>query len=104
MPRQFFEDYCRELFDALDQGFCTIEVLFDETGRANDYRFTDVNAAFEQQTGLRNAVGKRIRELTPFLEDFWFQIYGDVARTGSLSGSSTKRCRSTAGTTSTRSA
>jgi signal transduction histidine kinase/CheY-like chemotaxis protein len=82
MPRQFFEDYCRELFDALDQGFCTIEILFDEKGRPNDYRFTDVNAAFEQQTGLRNAVGKRIRELAPYIEEFWFESYGEVARTG----------------------
>ena len=82
MPRQFFEDYCRELFDALDQGFCTIEILFDEAGRPNDYRFTDVNAAFEQQTGLHDATGRRISELVPSLEDYWFQVYGEVARTG----------------------
>jgi signal transduction histidine kinase/CheY-like chemotaxis protein len=82
MPRQFFEDYCRELFDALDQGFCTIEVLFDESGRANDYQFTDVNAAFEQQTGLHAAAGRRMRELAPAHEEHWYRIYGEIAQTG----------------------
>src|SRR5436190_20360651 len=51
------DEHYRQLFDALDQGFCTIEVLFDASGAPSDYRFIDVNGAFEQQTGLRNAIG-----------------------------------------------
>jgi len=78
----FTEQYCRELFQAFDQGFCTIEMLFDEQGRPNDYRFIEVNAAFEQQTGLTNAVGQRIRSMVPGHETEWFRIYGDVALTG----------------------
>jgi signal transduction histidine kinase len=75
-------DYCRELLEAVDQGFCTIEVLLDDDGRPADYRFLHVNAAFEAQTGLRDAVGKRMRELAPTHEEHWFQIYGHVALTG----------------------
>src|SRR5215204_6249367 len=74
-------DY-RELFEVLDQAFCTIEVLFDANGRAVDYRFIDVNPAFEDQTGLAGAVGRRMRELAPSHEEHWFRIYGDVALTG----------------------
>jgi signal transduction histidine kinase len=75
-------DYGLELLEAVDQGFCTIEVLLDDDGRPSDYRFLHVNAAFEAQTGLRDAVGKRMRELAPTHEEHWFQTYGQVALTG----------------------
>jgi PAS domain-containing protein len=75
-------EHYRELFQALDQGFCTIEVLFDEEGSAIDYRFLDVNPAFIEQTGLRDAVGRRMRDLAPSHEEHWFRIYGEVARSG----------------------
>jgi two-component sensor histidine kinase len=70
------------LLDAIDQGFCLIEVLFDECGRAVDYRFLEVNAAFAAQTGLVEAVGRTMRSLRPEHEEHWFEIYGRVARTG----------------------
>src|SRR5262245_50509388 len=43
----------RSLFNSIDEGFCIIEVRFDAEGRGIDYRFVEVNPAFEQQTGLR---------------------------------------------------
>lgn len=70
------------LAEAVDEAFCIIEVLFDENDVAFDYRFVMVNEAFESQTGLENALGKRIRDLAPAHESHWYQIYGDVARTG----------------------
>jgi PAS domain S-box-containing protein len=76
------DENCYQLFDALDQGFCTIEVLFEADGTPSDYRFIDVNDSFEQQTGLRDAVGRRMRELAPAHEEHWFRIYGSVAQTG----------------------
>jgi PAS domain-containing protein len=76
------EEKYRTLFDSIDEGFCTIEVLFDEHGEAADYRFLESNPAFERQTGLENAVGKTVRELAPEHEDFWFDVYGRIARTG----------------------
>jgi two-component system, chemotaxis family, CheB/CheR fusion protein len=71
----------RKLFDSIDQGFCVIEVIYDESGKPIDYLFEDVNAAFERQTGLNGAQGKRMRELQPSMEDHWFEIYGRVALT-----------------------
>jgi hypothetical protein len=70
------------LFDTLIEGFCTIEVLFDARGKPVDYRFLEINTALEKQTGLRDAQGKRIRELVPDLEEHWFRIYGHIAVTG----------------------
>ena len=72
----------RSWFNSIDSGFCIIEVLLGPTGAPADYRFLEVNAAFEEQTGLRDAVGKRMRELAPGHEQHWFEIYGHVALSG----------------------
>ncbi|MFD2365466.1 PAS domain S-box protein [Pseudoduganella sp. GCM10020061] len=76
------EERYRKLFNSIDEGFCTIEMIFDEAGRAVDYRYCEVNAMFVEQTGLHNVEGKRVRELLPEHESRWFEIYGSVARTG----------------------
>ena len=76
------EEKFRTLFESLDEGFCVVQVLFDDADRANDYRFLETNPAFERQSGLRNAVGRRAQEITPGLEEHWFETYGRVARTG----------------------
>jgi PAS domain S-box-containing protein len=72
----------RTLFNSIDAGFCIIEVVFDPTGRPVDYRFVEVNSAFEEQTGLKDAAGKSMRELAPGHEQHWFKIYGHVALSG----------------------
>jgi PAS domain S-box-containing protein len=72
----------RALFNSLDEGFCVIEVLFDDTGKPVDYRFVEINPAFVQQTGLADAVGRRMLELNPAQEALWFETYGRVALTG----------------------
>jgi PAS domain S-box-containing protein len=76
------EEKYRTLFESIDQGFCTIEVLFDENEKPVDYRFLMVNPAFERQTGIRDATGRRMREIAPLHEEHWFQIYGRIALTG----------------------
>ena len=79
------EERYRSLFNSIDEGFCVLEMLWDEHGRASDYRFVEVNPAFERQTDLREPVGRTARELIPNLESQWFEIYGRVARTGEAS-------------------
>jgi PAS domain S-box-containing protein len=76
------EEKYRALFDSIDEGFCVIEVLFDDADHALDYRFLEVNRAFEKQTGILNAVGRRMREIAPSHEEHWFQVYGQIAQTG----------------------
>ena len=70
------------LFNSIDEGFCVIEVIFDDDGRAVDYEFIETNAAFVEQTGLTDALGRRMRDLAPNHEEHWFERYGRVARTG----------------------
>ena len=72
----------RTLFESIDDGFCLIHIILDERGEPVDYRFVETNAAFENQTGLRDAIGKRVRELVPDLDESWFRLYGHVAATG----------------------
>jgi PAS domain S-box-containing protein len=76
------EEKYRALFESIDEGFCVIEVLFDDANNAIDYCFLEVNRVFEKQTGISNAVGRRMREIAPAHEEHWFQIYGQVALTG----------------------
>ncbi|GAB1541468.1 hypothetical protein NUACC21_41390 [Scytonema sp. NUACC21] len=80
--QQRSEERYRTLFETMEDGFCVIEVLFDENTTPIDYRFLEINPAFERQTGLQQAVGKTARQLLPNLEQFWFETYGRVALTG----------------------
>jgi PAS domain S-box-containing protein len=70
------------LFTSMDEGFCIIEMIFDPEDKPIDYRFIEVNPVFEKQTGLHEAIGKRMREFAPSHESYWFELYGRVALTG----------------------
>ncbi|AKB80694.1 sensory transduction histidine kinase [Methanosarcina barkeri 3] len=76
------EEKYRSLFDSIDEGFCIIEMIFDAEGKPVDYLFLETNRAFERQTGMHNATGKRMREFVPNHEEHWFEIYGAIAKTG----------------------
>ncbi len=80
---QFLESEAkyRMLFDSIDEGFCIIEVIFDGE-RATDYRCLEINKSFERQTGIKNGAGKRMKDIEPGHEEFWFETYGRIARTG----------------------
>lgn len=76
------EERYRILFETMDEGFCEIEMLFDTTGKADDYRFVSINPAFEKHTGLQQALGRTMRQMVPNHDEHWFEIYGKVAQTG----------------------
>ena len=57
-------------------------MVFDRAGKPVDYRFLETNAAFEGQTGLKDARGRLMREMVPEHEAHWFEIFGSVASTG----------------------
>jgi PAS domain S-box-containing protein len=76
------EERYRTLFEAIDEGVCIIEMLYDEAGDPCDYRFLEVNSAFVQHTGLVDALGKTVLELVPGHDRHWFELYGRVAATG----------------------
>jgi len=72
------------LFEKMLDGCAVHEIICDGNGDPVDYRFTDVNPAFQEITGLsRDAViGKTVREVLPETEPHWFKVYGEVALTG----------------------
>jgi PAS domain S-box-containing protein len=67
------EEKYQTLFASVEQGFCIVEVLWDATGKPLDYRFIELNPAFEKQSGLRCATGRTARELAPGLEHRWIE-------------------------------
>lgn len=69
-----------ELFQSIDQGFCTIAMKYDEEDQPIDYQFLEISPSFEQQTGIREGAGKWMRDIAPDHEEFWFKTYGRVAK------------------------
>ncbi len=80
--RKRSEGRYRSLFESIDEGFYILKVLFDEQDHPVDYVFLEANAAFDTHTGLSDVIGKRMSELAPDTEPYWFRIYGRVAKTG----------------------
>ncbi|UII31119.1 PAS domain-containing protein [Fulvivirga ulvae] len=72
----------RSLFDSINQAFSLIEVIFDANGEAVDFRYLEVNSMFDRHAVVSDPVGKTASGLIPDLEDKWFKIYGEIAKTG----------------------
>jgi len=78
------EERYHSLFQNMSEGFALHEILCDEQETPCDYRFLDVNPAFEALTGIRREqiIGKRIKEVLPAEDPIWIRRYGEVALTG----------------------
>lgn len=78
------EEKYRNLVNEMQSGLALHEIILDENGIPVDYRFLDVNPAFERLTGLKkeNILGKTMLEVLPETEKFWIERYGKVALTG----------------------
>lgn len=74
------EERFRTIVETIETAFAIVEVKFDERDEPVDYRFIEVNPAFERESGV-NLRGKWVTEYAPDLESFWFQTYGHVAKT-----------------------
>ncbi|HEX9028706.1 MAG TPA: PAS domain S-box protein, partial [Anaerolineales bacterium] len=76
----------RSLFQGMTEGFALHEIICNEAGTPHDYRFLDLNPAFERLTGLTLAdiKGKLKSEIAELRDDdpMWIEIYGKVALTG----------------------
>ena len=75
-------DKYRKIINSMDEGYCLLDIIFDDNEECVDYRFLDTNPVFEKQSGLKDVLGKRLNELAPESPDFWKKIYGKVALTG----------------------
>ncbi|HWQ18424.1 MAG TPA: PAS domain S-box protein, partial [Methanotrichaceae archaeon] len=78
------EEKYRTLFSRIDEGFALHSIITDGKGAAVDYRFLEINPAFEKMTGLKGEeiIGKTVLEVLPGTESYWIDTYGHVALTG----------------------
>ena len=78
------EQKYRTLFTKMLNGFALHEVICDAAGKPHDYRFLEVNYAFEAITGLKREalIGRTVREVIPGIEEDWIERFGAVALTG----------------------
>ena len=81
------EERYRTLFMSLSEGFFLCQVLYDDSGAPCDYRYLDVNPAFEQIIGFERAriIDKPLRELFPNYTPLWMELFIKVAVTGTPS-------------------
>jgi PAS domain S-box-containing protein len=78
------EAHYRTLFENMTEGFALHEIICDEHDRPYDYRFLEINPAYEHLSGLRreSIVGRLASEILPDLEPLQIDTYGKVALTG----------------------
>lgn len=78
------EEKYRSLFENMTVGFALHEMIFDDSGNPLDYRFLEINPAFEKLTGLNASiiVGKSVKEVISNIEQYWIDFYGEVVKTG----------------------
>ena len=74
-------DYAAVIY-AMDLGFCRVEMLEPVEGELRDYRFLETNPAYEEHSGLRGLVGRRITEVTEQREPFWPRAFESVLASG----------------------
>jgi len=74
----------RLLFENMVTGFALHEIICDGQGQPVDYRYLEVNPAFERLTGLAASelLGRTVREALPAVEKYWIETFGQVALTG----------------------
>jgi len=77
------EEKYRRFFDAMQEGFVLYEIILGQEGRPTDYRFLEVNPAFEALTGLPREkwIGRTLRELALHPEFEWMTTFDSVVLT-----------------------
>lgn len=78
------EEKYRALFNSMAEGFALHELITNAQGIPVDYRFMEVNPAFERLTGKRKEaiIGKTLLDVFPESEKVWIERYGRVALSG----------------------
>ena len=78
------EVYWSGIFDRLVEGMLVGDVVRDGAGRIVDWRYVDVNPAWERMVGVarETAVGSTLREMIPGIEHEWIDQFGRVVETG----------------------
>ncbi|HEG44513.1 MAG TPA: hypothetical protein ENH94_10745 [Phycisphaerales bacterium] len=76
------EEQNRLTLDNMISGYALHEMIYDRDGNPVDYRYLDANSAFEELVGLKDPVGKTVRQLIPNIDKFWIETFGEITSTG----------------------
>ena len=81
--RQSEEKY-RLLFENIPSGFSLHEMIYDNKGEPVDYRFIEMNPAYEKSLSVRasDMVGKTLTEIGAESDLYLIQLFGNVVETG----------------------
>jgi PAS domain S-box-containing protein len=74
----------RSVFERMQEGFALCEMVRGADGTAIDFRYLEVNTAWERLIGipLSATVGRLASDIFPGIEEFWLQTYAQVVETG----------------------
>lgn len=80
------ENY-QALFSNMINGFAYHRIITDKDNKPIDYKFLEVNSAFEEITGLtgQKVIGRNITEIIPSIKEEeanWIERYGKIALSG----------------------
>ena len=78
------EERWRSLFEQMQEGFFIADAVRDASGAMVDFRFVEMNPAFEARTdvAMADAIGKCVSEVIPNLPRELVATYADVVETG----------------------
>ncbi len=90
IDRDLTRERLSSVFATMTEAFALHEVVEDESGNAINYRYLDVNPAFEAVVGqpARDIVGKLVTEVNPYMTE---EIVGQFARVGQTGEPVTKQ-------------
>ncbi len=78
------EQKYRALFESMNEAFALCEMIYDDDSVPVDYRFLEVNSAFERYIGLfrDQILGKRVRSMLPQVSVEATKAFDQVVKTG----------------------
>jgi PAS domain S-box-containing protein len=75
------EEQNRMTLDNMISGYALHEMMYDDEGKAVDYRFLDANPAFKKLVGM-DPRGKTVREIIPDIDDLWINTFAEITSSG----------------------
>ena len=78
------ETHYRQLFMSMTELFQVVEVIHDNSGKAVDLFYREVNPALERFTGKtrKQLLDKSVKDLFGVVEEYWLEFLDKVARVG----------------------
>ena len=78
------EEKYRNLITKMMNAFALHEMVYNEEGEAVDYKFLELNPAWENIVGIKSedVIGKTILQVFPDAKDIWIEQYNRVVQTG----------------------